>query len=199
MTRHPPKSPPFPYTPLSGPGKDERVLRPPQAAADAARPNPILIGRPAVIEARIAKAGLRLVLGKDVEICNPEDDPRFRQYWETYHRLMGRNGVTPETAKAAVRRSNTLIAALMVHLGDADAMLCGLVGKFDSHLAHVRDVLGLKQGAGEFATVNAVMLDSGTLFIADTYINEAPNATELADIARLAAEEVARLDRKSVV
>ena len=103
-----------------------------------------------------------------------------------------RNGVTPETAKAAVRRSNTLIAALMVHLGDADAMLCGLVGKFDSHLAHVRDVLGLKQGAGEFATVNAVMLDSGTLFIADTYINEAPNATELADIARLAAEEVAR-------
>ncbi|KAI5935417.1 Pro-neuregulin-3, membrane-bound isoform [Manis javanica] len=80
----------------------------------------------------------------------------------------------------------------MVHLGDADAMLCGLVGKFDSHLAHVRDVLGLKQGAGEFATVNAVMLDSGTLFIADTYINEAPNATELADIARLAAEEVAR-------
>ncbi len=173
-------------------GEDERVLRAAQVAVDDGLAKPILIGRPAVIEARIAKAGLRLVLGKDVEICNPEDDPRFRQYWETYHRLMGRNGVTPETAKAAVRRSNTLIAALMVHLGDADAMLCGLVGKFDSHLAHVRDVLGLKQGAGEFATVNAVMLDSGTLFIADTYINEAPNATELADIARLAAEEVAR-------
>jgi hypothetical protein len=150
------------------------VLRAVQVAVDDGLAKPILIGRPAVIEARIAKAGLRMQLGKDVEICNPEDDPRFRQYWETYHKLMGRNGVTPEAAKAAVRRSNTLIAALMVHLGDADAMLCGLVGRFDSHLAHLEDVLGLKKGANEFATVNAVMLESGTLFVADTYINDAP-------------------------
>jgi hypothetical protein len=155
-------------------GEDERVLRAVQVAVDDGLAKPILIGRPAVIEARIAKAGLRMQLGKDVEICNPEDDPRFRQYWETYHKLMGRNGVTPEAAKAAVRRSNTLIAALMVHLGDADAMLCGLVGRFDSHLAHLEDVLGLKKGANEFATVNAVMLESGTLFVADTYINDAP-------------------------
>jgi malate dehydrogenase (oxaloacetate-decarboxylating)(NADP+) len=155
-------------------GEDERVLRAVQVAVDDGLAKPILIGRPAVIEARIAKAGLRIQLGKDVEICNPEDDPRFRQYWETYHKLMGRNGVTPEAAKAAVRRSNTLIAALMVHLGDADAMLCGLVGRFDSHLAHLEDVLGLKKGANEFATVNAVMLESGTLFVADTYINDAP-------------------------
>ena len=105
---------------------------------------------------------------------------------------MGRDGVTPEAAKAAVRRSNTLIAALMVHLGDADAMLCGLVGKFDSHLAHVQDILGLKKDAKEFATVNAVMLESGTLFVADTYINEDPSAEELAEIAKMAADEVAR-------
>ena len=173
-------------------GEDERVLRAVQVAVDDGLAKPILIGRPAVIEARIAKAGLRIQLGKDVEICNPEDDPRFRQYWETYHRLMGRDGVTPEAAKAAVRRSNTLIAALMVHLGDADAMLCGLVGKFDSHLAHVQDILGLKKDAKEFATVNAVMLESGTLFVADTYINEDPSAEELAEIAKMAADEVAR-------
>ncbi len=173
-------------------GEDERVLRAVQVALDDGLAKPILIGRPAVIEARIAKAGLRIQPGKDVEICNPEDDPRFRQYWETYHKLMGRDGVTPEAAKAAVRRSNTLIAALMVHLGDADAMLCGLVGRFDSHLAHLEDVLGLKKGASEFATVNAVMLESGTLFVADTYINDAPSAEELAEIAKMAADEVAR-------
>ena len=173
-------------------GEDERVLRAAQVAVDDGLAKPILIGRPAVIETRIAKAGLRIQPGKDVEIVNPEDDPRFRQYWETYHKLLGRNGVTPEAAKAAVRRSNTLIAALMVHLNDADAMLCGLVGKFDGHLSHVQDVLGLRAGAKELATVNALMLEKHTLFIADTYINEDPSAEQLADIARMAADEVAR-------
>ncbi|WP_313298349.1 NADP-dependent malic enzyme [Diaphorobacter sp.] len=173
-------------------GEDERVLRAVQVAVDDGLAKPILIGRPAVIQTRIAKAGLRLQPGRDVEICDPEDDPRFRQYWEAYHKIMGREGVTPEAAKAAVRRSNTIIAALMVHLGDADAMLCGLVGKFDAHVAHVRDVLGLKPSASELATVNAVMLDTGTLFIADTYINEDPSAEELASIALMAAEEVQR-------
>ena len=173
-------------------GEDERVLRAAQVAVDDGLARPILIGRPAVIEARITKAGLRLQPGKDVEICNPEDDPRFRQYWETYHRLMGRQGVTPEAAKAAVRRSNTLIAALMVKLGDADAMLCGLVGRYDSHLEHVRDILGLREGASGFAALNALMLDKHTLFIADTYINENPDAQQLAEIAVAAVEEVKR-------
>jgi len=173
-------------------GEDERVLRAVQVAVDDGLALPILIGRPAVIATRIAKAGLRLQPGKDVEICDPEDDPRFRQYWETYHQLMGRNGVTPENAKAAVRRSNTLIAALMVHLGDADAMLCGLVGRFDGHLEHIEHVLGLKDGAPGFATVNALMLESRTLFIADTYINDNPDAELLASIAQMAAEEVQR-------
>jgi len=173
-------------------GEDERVLRAAQTAVDDGLAKPILIGRPAVMAARIAKAGLRIELGKDVEVCNPEDDPRFRQYWETYQSLMGRRGVTPETAKAAVRRSNTLIAALMVRLGDADAMICGLVGKFDSHLEHIRDVIGLKADTPELATVNALMLDKHTLFIADTYINEDPTAEQLAAIALMAAEEVQR-------
>ncbi len=173
-------------------GEDERVLRAVQVAVDEGLAHPILIGRPAVIEARLAKAGLRLKLGVDVENVNPEDDPRFRQYWESYHRLMGRRGISVEAAKSVVRRSNTTIAALMVHLGDADAMLCGLVGRFDNHLEHVRDVIGVRKGACGLATLNALMLDQRTLFIADTHVNEDPDAEQLANIALMAAEEVRR-------
>ncbi|MCD6663739.1 MAG: NADP-dependent malic enzyme [Comamonas sp.] len=173
-------------------GEDERVLHAAQFAVDDGLAKPILIGRPAVIQARITRNDLRLQPGVNVEICNPEDDPRFRQYWETYHKLMGRHGITPETAKASVRRSNTLIAALMVHLGDADAMLCGLVGKFDNHLAHIRGVLGLQDEEHDFATVNAVVIGQNTLFIADTYITDDPSAEQLATIALRTAEEVQR-------
>jgi len=173
-------------------GEDERVLRAVQVVVDENLAQPILIGRPAVIEARLAKAGLRLKLGVDVEHVNPEDDPRFRQYWEAYHRLMGRRGVSVEAAKSAVRRSNTTIAALMVQLGDADAMLCGIVGRFDSHLDHVRDVIGVQKGAPGLATLNALMLDKRTLFIADTHVNEDPDAEQLASIALMAADEVRR-------
>ena len=176
-------------------GEDERVLRAAQVAVDEGLAHPILIGRPAVIDARLAKAGLRIRLGVDVENVNPEDDPRFRQYWETYHRIMGRRGVSVEAAKAAVRRSNTTIAALMVTLGDADAMLCGLVGRFDTHLEHIRDVIGVKPGASGLATLNALMLENRTLFIADTFVNEDPDAQQLADIALMAAHEVRRVPR----
>ena len=173
-------------------GEDERVLRAAQLVLDEGIATPILIGRPAVIEARILKAGLRLRLGKDLECVNPEDDARFRQYWETYHRLLGRDGVSPEAAKAAVRRSTTTIAALMVKLGDADAMLCGLHGRFDVHLDHIREVIGLKPGAPGFATLNALMLPQHTIFIADTFVNEDPSAEQLASIALMAADEVRR-------
>ncbi len=173
-------------------GEDERVLRAVQAALDEKLVKPILIGRPAVIAARIERGGLRLVPGRDVEIVNPEDDARFRQYWEAYHRLNARNGVTPDMAKAAVRRSNTTIGALMIHLGDADGMLCGLVGRFDAHFAHVQEVIGAAPGAKCFATMNALMLDKHTLFIADTFVNDDPSAEQLAEIAAMAAEEVRR-------
>ncbi len=173
-------------------GEDERVLRAVQMVLEDGLARPILIGRPAVIEARIAKAGLRLRLGKDFECVNPEDDPRFRQYWETYHRLMGRQGVTPDAAKAAVRRSTTTIGSLMVKLGDADALLCGLVGRFDVHLDHIRDIIGSKAGGPGFATLNALMLEKHTLFVADTFVNDDPSAEQLASIALAAAEEVRR-------
>ena len=173
-------------------GEDDRVLRAVQMVLEDGLARPILIGRPAVIEARIAKAGLRLRLGKDFECVNPEEDPRFRQYWETYHRLMGRHGVTPDAAKAAVRRSTTTIGSLMVKLGDADALLCGLVGRFDVHLDHIRDIIGPKPGGPGFATLNALMLEKHTLFIADTFVNDDPSAEQLARIALAAAEEVRR-------
>jgi malate dehydrogenase (oxaloacetate-decarboxylating)(NADP+) len=173
-------------------GEDDRVLRAAQLAVDEGLAKPILIGRPAVIEARIKKAGLHITVGKDVECVDPEDDPRFRTYWETYHQIMGRRGITPEASKAMVRRSNTTIASLMLHLGDADAMLCGLVGRFDSHLKILNQVLGLKRGAPGFATLNALTLEKYTLFIADTNVHEDPSAETLANIAMMAADEVRR-------
>ena len=173
-------------------GEDERVLRAVQIAIDERLAKPILIGRPAVIQMRAERAGLRIQPGRDFEVVNPEDDARFRQYWEAYHRLTQRDGVSPETAKATVRRSNTTIAALMVHLRDADGMLCGMVGRYDSHLDHVREVLGLQRGARGFAAMNALMLENRTLFICDTFVNEDPTAEQLADIAGMAIEQVQR-------
>ena len=173
-------------------GEDERALRAAQMAIDDKIAVPILIGRPAVIAARIAKAGLRMQLGRDVEVCNPEGDPRFRQYWEHYHQLMKRNGASIEVAKAAVRRSNTIIASLMVTLGDADAMICGLVGTYETHLERIHSIIGRQADARDYATLNALMTNRGTLFIADTYVNEDPTAQQLADIAWMSVQEVQR-------
>ena len=173
-------------------GEDERVLRAVQVALDEKMVKPILIGRPHVIASRIERSGLRLQAGRDFEVVNPEDDARFRRYWERYHQINARDGVTPEMAKAAVRRSSTTIAALMVQLGDADGMLCGLVGRFDAHFEHVKEVIGPRPGARGWATMNALMLDAHTLFIADTFVNDNPDAEQLADIAVMAVEAVQR-------
>ncbi len=171
-------------------GEDERALRAVQIGLEEGLVQPILIGRPAVVAQRIERAGLRLKAGSDFELINPEDDARFRQYWEAYHALKGRDGITPEMAKSAVRRSNTLIAALSVHLGHADGMLCGLVGRYDHHLEHVRDVVGKRRDARCLAALNALVLDKHTLFIADTFVNDDPDAQTLAEIAEMAADTV---------
>jgi malate dehydrogenase (oxaloacetate-decarboxylating)(NADP+) len=173
-------------------GEDERVLRAVQVVMDEGLAQPILVGRPEVVAMRIRKAGLRIQAGKDFVLVDPDNDPRFRDYWETYHKLMGRKGVSPDMAKAAVRRSNTLISALAVQRGDADAMLTGLVGRFDQHLEHVRDVIGMEKGATTFAAMNAMLMEERTLFITDTYVNEEPSAEQLAEIAREGAREVQR-------
>jgi malate dehydrogenase (oxaloacetate-decarboxylating)(NADP+) len=173
-------------------GEDERVLRAVQVVLDEGLARPILVGRPEVMRMRIERAGLRLKLGQDVEVVDPDCDPRFRECWEAYHKLMGREGVTPEMAKAALRRSNTLISTMLLQRGDADALLCGLVGRFDHHLEHISHVIGVKPGARGLASMNALLLESRTLFITDAFVNEQPDAEMLAHIALMAAEEVQR-------
>ena len=173
-------------------GEEPRVLRAAQMALDEGIARPFLIGRPDVIQRRIGELGLHLRVGEDIGIIDPRDNPHYWSYAEKYHELMGREGLSLEAAKAAVNRNHTVIAALAVQMGDADAMICGLHGDFDKHLQIVRDVIGLEQGAANFAALSAVLLEKHTLFITDTYVNEDPSAEELADIARMAAIKVQR-------
>ncbi len=173
-------------------GEDERVLRAVQVAIDERLAQPVLVGRPEVVKMRIERASLRLMPGRDFELVDPENDSRFRDYWETYRQLMAREGVTPDVAKAAVRRSNTLISSLMLRRGEVDALICGLVGRYELHLDHIRTVIGRREGVYTMAALNALMLPERTLFITDTFVNEEPSAEELADIAMMAATEVRR-------
>ena len=173
-------------------GEEERVLRAAQVAVDEGLAKPILVGRPDIILARIERAGLRLAPGVNCEIVNPAKDERFKQYYETYHKIKARDGISPDLAKVVVRRSNSLIATLMVKMGDADGMICGVIGRYDFHLEHIRDVIGVREGAHGLAALNALILDNHNLFIADTFVNEDPTAEQLADIAAMAVEEVQR-------
>ncbi len=173
-------------------GEEERVLRAVQSVVDEALAKPILIGRPEVIEMRLKRFGLRLRAGSDFEIVNPDSDPRYREVWTEYHKLMRRHGVTPDDAKEHVRRYPTLIGAMLIRRGDADAMLCGVVGRYHDHLRHVAHVLGRGAGAKMFAAMNVLLLAQHTVFICDTYVNDNPTAEQLAEITVMAAEEMKR-------
>jgi len=173
-------------------GEDERVLHAVRVVLDEGLAAPILIGRPEVIEMRIKKIGLNLVPGRDFEIVNPESDPRYRELWTEYYKLMNRDGVTPELAKAKIRRDTTLIGVMMLRRGDADALVCGTFGSYDYHLKQVADVIGLAPGAKQFAAMNLLLLTKRMLAITDTYVNENPSAEEVAEIARMAADELRR-------
>jgi malate dehydrogenase (oxaloacetate-decarboxylating)(NADP+) len=173
-------------------GEDERVLRAVRVILDEGLARPVLIGRPNVIEMRIQKFGLNLEMGRDFEVINPESDPRYRDLWREYHRLMGRDGVTPETAKADMRRDNTLIGAMLLRAGDADGLVCGIQGPYESHLARIEQVIGHRPGANIMAAMSVLLLPGRTLFITDPYVNENPSAENLAEIALMAAEEVRR-------
>jgi len=168
-------------------GEDERVLSAVQVVVDEGLAKPILVGRPAVISQRIERQGLRLRVGVDFEMINPEGDPRFRAYWTEYLRLTERKGVTAQVAKIEMRRRLTLIGAMMIHMGDADGMLCGTYGTHASHLTYIDQVLGLRRGAKTFAAMNAVLMPDRTVFIADTYVNADPSADQIAEITLLAA------------
>jgi malate dehydrogenase (oxaloacetate-decarboxylating)(NADP+) len=162
-------------------GEEETVLRAVQTVVDEGLARPILIGRPDVIEKRIKRAGLRLTPGVDFEMVNIHSDPRFDEYWQDYHRIMERRGVTPPMAKAVVRSRPSLIAALMVQRGEADAMICGLVGQFHSKLEYIRDVIGLDEGVSEPSAMAAVSTENGTFFFLDTYVQEDPSAEQIAE------------------
>jgi malate dehydrogenase (oxaloacetate-decarboxylating)(NADP+) len=173
-------------------GEEERVLRAAQIVVDEGLAKPILVGRPQVIERRLARLGLRIQPGQDFELVNPEQDPRYRDYWSTYHRLTERKGVSPEYAKIEMRRRHTLIGAMMIYKGEADGMLCGTFGTHALHLHYIDQVLGLRAGVRYFAAMNALMLPKRTVFICDTYVNPDPDAEQIAEMTILAAEEVKR-------
>ena len=173
-------------------GEDERVLHSLHEILDMQLCRPILIGRPDVIEMRLKQYGLHLVPGIDFELCNPASDPRYREYWQLYYSLMMRKGVSEDLAKVEVRRKTTLIGALMVRRGEADALICGLDGQYNQHHSHIRHVIGLAENAHISAAMNALLLPSGNIFITDTYVNADPDPETLAEITRMAASTVAK-------
>jgi len=173
-------------------GEDERVLHAVQAVIDEHLAQPILIGRPEVIEMRIKRTGLRLVPGRDFEVVNPESDPRYKEVWQDYYQIMRRKGVSPDDARSHVRQSTTLIGAMLLRRGDGDSLLCGTFGRHKDHLRHIGNVIGRRQEASIFAAMNVLLLPQRTLFVADTYVNEDPTPEQLAEITLMAADEVRR-------
>ncbi|MCS0588695.1 NADP-dependent malic enzyme [Massilia norwichensis] len=173
-------------------GEDERVLRAVQVVADENLARPILVGRPKVLEQRIEKFGLRLKQGVHYDVINPDFDERYRDYWQTYHQMVMRKGVTADMAKLAMRRRHTLIGAMMIHKGDADGMICGTYGTTHAHLEFIDKVLGMRPGANVYAAMNFVITEERQLAMVDTHVNENPSAEELAEITIMAAEELER-------
>ncbi|HEY4163537.1 MAG TPA: NADP-dependent malic enzyme [Dongiaceae bacterium] len=173
-------------------GEEERVLSAVQTVVDEGLARPILIGRKEVIRKRIERLGLRLEPGRDFDLVDPENDPRYKEYWTLYHSLTERRGISPDAARDIVRTRPTVIAALMVRRGEADAMLCGTIGRFHKHLEHVSMVLGRAHGTRAFATMTAIILPTGTFFIADTEANPNPTEDEIAETTILSAAVIRR-------
>ena len=172
-------------------GEDERVLRAAQAMVEETKERPILIGRPEVIERRIEKAGLTIKLGETGDLVNPENDPRYRDYWETYHNLMARRGVSPDIARAIMRTNTTAIGAVMVHREEADSLICGTFGEFRWHMNYIEQVLG-RDGRRPHGALSLMILEDGPLFIADTQVHLHPTPEQIAEIAIGAARHVQR-------
>jgi malate dehydrogenase (oxaloacetate-decarboxylating)(NADP+) len=173
-------------------GEDERILRAVQVIADERLAKPIVVGRPAVLERRIERFGLRIRPGVDFELVNPEGDPRFRDYWTEYYRLMQRRGVTIPYAKLEMRRHLSLIGTMMIHKGEADGMICGMIGTFKGHLPFIDHVIGRRPGVKNYYAMNLLMLPRRTVFICDTYVNLDPTPEQLLEMTTLATEEIRR-------
>ncbi|GGH32566.1 malate dehydrogenase (oxaloacetate-decarboxylating)(NADP+) [Cribrihabitans marinus] len=172
-------------------GEDERVLRATQAILEETTEKPILIGRPEVIESRCERHGLNVRPGREFEIVNPENDPRYRDYWETYHQIMARRGVTPDVARAVMRTNTTAIGAIMVQRGEADSMICGTMGEYRWHLSYITQILGNDRLVPHGA-LSMMILEDGPLFLADTHVWSLPSPQELAEVATGAARHARR-------
>ncbi|MCB2125821.1 MAG: NADP-dependent malic enzyme, partial [Rhodobacteraceae bacterium] len=172
-------------------GEDERVLRAANAMLEETTDRPILIGRPEVIERRCERAGLPIRPGRDFEIVNPENDPRYRDYWGSYHELMARQGVTPDLARAILRTNTTAIGAIAVHRGDADSLICGTFGQYLWHLNYIRQVLA-RGGLAPHGALSLMIQENGPLFIADTHVNAVPTPEQIATTAIGAARHARR-------
>ncbi|CAB3779394.1 NADP-dependent malic enzyme [Paraburkholderia fynbosensis] len=173
-------------------GEEERVLRAMQIIVDEKLAKPILIGRPAVIEQRIARYGLRLAAGQDYTVVNTDHDERYRDFWQEYAKMMSRKGITPQMAKLEMRRRTTLIGAMLVKKGEADGMICGTVSTTHRHLHFIDQVIGKKEGAKVYAAMNALVLPNRQIFLVDTHVNVDPTPEQLAEITIMAADEVRR-------
>lgn len=174
-------------------GEDERVLRAVQIIIDEHLATPILIGRPAVIEHRIGKFGLRIKAGEDFEIVNPESDSRFRDFWQTYLALTERKGITASFAKLEMRRRNSLIGSVMISKGMADGMICGTVGNSATHLKYIDEVIGHEPGANVYGAMSGLILPGRQVFLVDTHVNIDPTAEQLAELTLMAASEMRKL------
>ncbi|MFN3887850.1 MAG: NADP-dependent malic enzyme, partial [Aquabacterium sp.] len=177
-------------------GEEERVLRAAQIVVDEGLARPMLVGRPAVLEQRVERFGLRLKAGIDYDVVSTEYDPRHRDYWQTYHRLTERKGVTAQMAKIEMRRRLTLIGAMLVHKGDADGLICGTWGQTSMHLNYIDQVIGKRQGVKTYAAMTGLILPGRTVNILDTHINYDPTAEQLAEITIMAAEEMMRFGQR---
>lgn len=174
-------------------GEEERVLRAVQVVVDEKLATPILIGRPAVLEKRIERFGLRIRPGVDFEVVNPEFDSRYRDYWETFHRMTERKGVTEQYAKLEMRRRHTLIGSMMIHKGEADGLICGTFGTHALHLHYVDQVLGHQPGRQVYAAMNVLILPNRSLAVVDTHVNADPTAEQVAEITMMAVEKMRRI------
>jgi malate dehydrogenase (oxaloacetate-decarboxylating)(NADP+) len=173
-------------------GEEERVLRAAQVVVDEGVARPTLIGRPSVIAQRIVKFGLRLEAGRDYDLVNTEHDERYRPYWQAYHKMTARKGVTAQLAKIEMRRRLTLIGSMLLKTGEVDGMLCGTWGGTAMHLHYIDQVIGLREGARSYACMNWLMLPGRQVMLDDTHINYDPAAAQLAEITIMAAEEMRR-------
>ncbi len=173
-------------------GEEERVLRAAQIVSDEGLARPTLIGRPVVIAERIEKFGLRLKAGLDYEVVNVEDDHRYRDFWQTYHRMQERKGITVQMAKIEMRRRLSLIGAMLLHKGDVDGLICGTWGTNATHLPYVEQVIGKRPGVNTFACMNGLLLPNRQVFLVDTHVNYDPTAEQLAEITVMAAHEMKR-------